>query len=180
LGLEELIGSCIAGDSRAQRELYTRYSRQLYGCCLRYASGYDDAQDILQETFITIFDKLEQYGFKGSFEGWCKRIAVNTALMRYRGTKVYELLNEDQLQSDDDGIEDVETLCIDLMMKLVQELPDRYRMCFTMYAIDGYSHKEIASMMEVTVGTSKSNVARARQQLKTAIIKWRCRDSSAS
>lgn len=178
--LDEIIKLCIAGDSKAQRELYDSYSRQLYGCCLRYASGYDEAQDILQDSFITIFSKLEQYNFKGSFEGWCKRVTVNTALMRYRGTKVYELINEEHLQSDDEVVEEDDSMGIDLLMKFIHELPDRYRMCFTLYAIDGYSHREIAKMMEVTEGTSKSNVARARQQLKVEITKWRCKNSSAS
>lgn len=100
--------------------------------------------------------------------------------MRYRGTKVYELINEEHLQSDDEVVEDDDSMGIDLLMKFIHELPDRYRMCFTLYAIDGYSHREIAKMMEVTEGTSKSNVARARQQLKVEITKWRCKNSSAS
>lgn len=180
MGLDELIVKCIAGDPKAQRELYDRFSRQLYGCSLKYAACYDDAQDILQDSFITIFKKLEQYHFNGSFEGWCKRITVNTALMRYRGVKVYELINEEQIPSDDEVIEEDENMSLELLMKLIQELPVRYRLCFTMYAIDGYGHKEIATMMGISEGTSKSNVARARQQLKQQIIKWRCNDSSAS
>lgn len=180
MGLKELIELCIAGNSKAQRTLYDMYSKQLYGCCLRYGSNYDEAQDLLQDTFITIFEKLGQFKFNGSFEGWCKRIAINTALMRYRGAKVYDLTNEQLLPQENEVIEDDETISIDILMGLVQNLPDRYRMCFTLYAIDGYSHKNIADMMQITEGTSKSNVARARQQLKSDIMKWRCKNSSAS
>lgn len=181
MGIEELIRSCLAGDSGAQKNLYNRFSSQLYGCCLRYASGYDDAQDILQDSFITIFEKLDQFNFKGSFEGWCKRITINTALMRYRGTKVYDLINEENLESEDDNtVDDDDTVTMDILLKMIHELPDRYRMCFTMYAIDGYSHKEIAAMMEINEGTSKSNLARARQHLKIAINKHRLNNYSAS
>lgn len=178
--LKELINACIDCDAVAQKELYGIYASKIYGSCLRYARNYDDAQDILQESFITIFKKLDSYGFKGSFEGWCKRITVNTALMRYRSEKVYQLHYEDQLEDIDTVVEDDSSnIDLDTLLEFIQQLPDKYRICFTMFVIDGYSHKEIASIMEISEGTSKSNVARARNNLKDLVQRWYLKNNSS-
>ena len=151
---KDIITLCQKNDRKAQRELYETISPKLYGSCLRYAPNEAEAQDILQDTFIIIFDKIDQFKFKGSFEGWCKRITVNTALQRYRGTKVYGLVNEDQLE-DTEAVEIEESDDVPLkdLLSMVQGLPERYRLVFTMYVMDGYSHNDIAEMMKITVGT---------------------------
>ncbi len=171
---KEIITLCQNNDRKAQRELYEYISPKLYGSCLRYAPNEAEAQDILQESFITIFKKIEQFKFNGSFEGWCKRIAVNTALQRYRGVKVYDLVNEDQIEDlETANVEEYTDVSLDELLQMVQQLPDRYRLVFTMYVMDGYNHNEIAKMMEISVGTSKSNLARARKHLQTMVRSWR-------
>lgn len=171
---KKIITLCQKNDRKAQKELYQAISPKLYGSCLRYAPNEADAQDILQDTFIIIFKKIDQFKFKGSFEGWCKRIAVNTALQRYRGVKVYDLVNEDQLANlETVEVEESDDVPLKKLLSMVQELPERYRLVFTMYVMDGYSHKEIAEMMKITTGTSKSNLARARQHLQLMVKTWR-------
>lgn len=153
---------------KAQAELYTRYNSVLFSICLKYAPNKTEAEDILQDSFITIFDKIEQYKRKGSFEGWLKRVTINTALQRYRKPTVVSLVNEENIE--DVGVEVIdETITLDFLLKLVQELPDRYRMVFNLYVLDGYSHKEIAKLLSISQGTSKSNLARARKILKNKI-----------
>ncbi|KEZ92514.1 RNA polymerase sigma factor [Nonlabens ulvanivorans] len=171
--LKELINECKKHNRKAQKEIYDRFSGNLFASCLKYAPNYEEAQDVLQDTFIVIFNKIDQFKDDGSFEGWCRRIAVNTALQRYRKKKVFNLVNEDQIKDVQDEVEEIEDIDLNSLLNMVQQLPDRYRMVFSMYVLDGYSHKEIASMMEITEGTSKSNLARARQHLKEMINKWR-------
>lgn len=121
----------------------------------------------MQDAFITIFNRIEQYEGKGSFEGWMKRITVNTVLQKYRKKKLYDITNEQQIEEE---LEDVEVesseIPLDYLLKIIQELPDRYRLVFNLYVLDGYSHKEIAEMLAISDGTSKSNLARARMILK--------------
>ena len=170
---EQLIQQCKQGDRKAQKELYDRYSNVLFGCCLKYASNYQEAQDVLQDSFITIFEKIGQFDDKGSFEGWCKRVTINTALQNYRGKKVYQLEDESRIIDEVVEVEEPETLGLQDMLDMVQQLPDRYRVVFSLYTLDGYGHKEIAEFMGITEGTSKSNLSRARQNLQQMIIKWR-------
>lgn len=176
--LKELINECRKNNRKAQKELYDRFSSNLFASCLKYAPDDQEAQDILQDTFITIFNKIDQFKDEGSFEGWCRRIAVNTALQRYRKKKVFNLVHEDQIK--DEEVQEEETDDIDLknLLAMVQQLPDRYRMVFSMYVLDGYSHKEIARSMNITEGTSKSNLARARKHLKEMINTWRAHNNS--
>mgnify|MGYP003630341313 FL=1 len=136
------------------------------------------AEDNLQDAFLTIFDKIEQYKNKGSFEGWLKRITVNTVLQRYRSEKVFDIINENtivdvELEVDEDNIS------ITYLLQIIQELPDRYRLVFNL-VLDGYSHKDIADMLDINVGTSKSNLARARQTLKQTIENYKTTQSLQS
>lgn len=178
--LKELIHECKNNNRKAQRELYDRLSAKLFASCLKYAPNYQEAQDILQDSFITIYNKIDQFKDKGSFEGWCRRITVNTALMKYRGTKVVDLVNEGQIKDEAIAVEESDDVDLNTMLAMIQQLPDRYRMVFSMYVLDDYSHKEIASMMNITEGTSKSNLARARQHLKIAIMQWREENNSSA
>jgi len=135
--------------------------------CLKYSKSYAEAQDNLQEGFLLIFDKIEQYSHKGSFDGWAKRLMINYVLQQYRKTVFLELVND---VVDDANIEiEDDNLSLELLLKLVQELPDRYRLVFNLYVLDDYSHKEIAEMLGISTGTSKSNLARAKMILKDKI-----------
>jgi RNA polymerase sigma-70 factor (ECF subfamily) len=170
LGLEQLIIDCKNNDAKAQEQLYRLYSSKLFAVCLKYSRSYAEAEDNLQDGFLIIFNKISQYTFKGSFEGWIKRIMVNNVLQQYRNVSFLELVNdvaeEVEVELDNDNVS------LDYLMKIIQELPDRYRLVFNLYVMDGYSHKEIADMLEITTGTSKSNLARARIILKEKIEKY--------
>lgn len=167
--LDELIIQCKKQDAKAQGELYKRYSGILFSICLRYSPNYTEAEDSLQDSFLTIFKKVDQFKDKGSFEGWMKRITVNTVLQKYRKQRVFDIAREDQIVDEADVEVEDEGIPLDFLLKIIQELPDRYRLVFTMYVMDDYAHKEIAQMLGISDGTSKSNLARARMILKTKI-----------
>ncbi len=165
MSLEQLIKKCKQNNSKAQEQLYRLFSGKLFSICLKYSNDYSSAEDTLQDAFITIFNKIHQYKFQGSFEGWIKRITINTALQKYRKQKVFEIINEEQIEEVEVEI-DEEEVSLDHLLQLIQQLPDRYRLVFNLYVLDGYSHKEISEMLSISVGTSKSNLARARYILK--------------
>lgn len=170
MGLNQLIESCKVNDTQAQSELYKLFSSKLFSVCLKYSRNYVEAEDNLQDAFLTIFKKIEQFKYKGSFEGWLKRITVNTVLQKYRREKVFDIVTDD-IEADNTLEIDVDdhTISIDYLLKIIQNLPDRYRLVFNLYVLDGYSHNDIANMLDITIGTSKSNLARARQILKKTI-----------
>ncbi|RIA08265.1 RNA polymerase sigma-70 factor (ECF subfamily) [Flavobacteriaceae bacterium MAR_2010_72] len=172
MSLEQLIEQCKKNDVKAQSELYKLYASKLFSVSLKYSRNTVEAEDNLQDAFVTIFKKIEQYKSKGSLEGWMKRITINTALQRYRTVGVFDIVNEQQIA--DESLElDEDTISIDFLLQIIQELPDRYRMVFNLYALDGYSHKEIAEMLSISTGTSKSNLARARQILKEKLENYK-------
>ncbi|MCB7481848.1 RNA polymerase sigma factor [Christiangramia sediminis] len=168
--LKNLIRQCKNQERNAQEELYRIYAAKLFGVCLKYSDSYHQAEDNLQDGFVTIFDKISQYKDEGSFEGWMKRILINTALQKHRKQKVYALTNEDNIPEEEVEVE-TDDLSVDFLLKCVQELPDRYRQVFNMYVMDGYSHREISEMLKISEGTSKSNLARARMALRDKIEK---------
>lgn len=168
MALDELIEKCKQEDIKAQGELYTLYSSKLFAVCLKYSRNATEAQDNLQDAFLTIFKSMSQYKHKGSFEGWMKRITVNTVLQKYRKERFFEIVNENQIEDPEIEIEE-NSFSLDFLLKLIQELPDRYRLVFNLYVLDDYSHQEVAEMLGITVGTSKSNLARARMILKNKI-----------
>ncbi len=168
MSLDKLIEQCKEENLKAQEELYKLFSTKLYTVCLKYSRNAMDAQDNLQDAFLTIFKSIKQYQYKGSFEGWIKRITINVVLQTYRKERYFEIINDDFLEEPEIEIEE-NTLSLDFLLQIIQELPDRYRMVFNLYVLDGYSHQEIAEMLDITVGTSKSNLARARMILKTKI-----------
>ena len=128
---------------------------------------------------MTIFEKISQYSGKGSLEGWLKRIVINTALQRYRKQGVFDIVNEDQIEDVQIDV-DTETVNLDFLLSSIQELPDRYRLVFNLYVLDGYSHKEISEMLDITTGTTKSNLARARKILKDKIENYMANFNSQS
>ena len=168
MGLKDLIRKCRNNDRNAQEQLYRLYAAKLFGVCLKYSSSRQEAEDNLQDGFVTIFEKISQYKNEGSFEGWMKRILINSALQKHRQQKVYGITNEDYLQQEEVEVE-TEDLSVDFLLQCVQSLPDRYRQVFNLYVMDGHSHKEIAELLKISEGTSKSNLARARMALKDKI-----------
>lgn len=170
MGLKDLIRRCRNQDRNAQEQLYRLYAAKLFGLCLKYSDNYQEAEDNLQDGFVTIFEKISQYKSEGSFEGWMKRIIINTALQKHRQQKLYEITNEENIWEEEVEI-DTEELSVDFLLECVQGLPDRYQQVFNLYVMDGFSHKEIAGMLKISEGTSKSNLARARMALKDRIEK---------
>ena len=168
MSLDQLIHNCKKQDIKAQEQLYRLYANKLFAVCLKYSGSHQQAEDNLQDGFMIIFDKIRQYQDKGSFEGWMKRIMINTTLQKYRKQTVFDIYSEDQVK--DPAIEiDEELVSVDYLLEIIQELPDRYRQVFNLYALDGFSHKEISEMLQISTGTSKSNLARARMILKEKI-----------
>ena len=179
MSLEQLIKKCKKNDAKAQSQIYKLYANKLFSLCLKYSRSYSEAEDNLHDAFITIFNKIKQYKSSGSFEGWMKRVAINTALLRYRSEGVFDIINEDKIEDVKVEIESDE-VGLDFLLKIIQELPDRYRLVFNLYALDGYSHKEIAEMLKISNGTSKSNLARARLILKEKIEEYKAMSNSHS
>lgn len=166
--IEQLIYECTKRNTKAQEQLYRLLAPKLFSVCLKYSRNYEEAQDNLQEGFLLIFDKISQFKNKGSFEGWAKRVVINYALQQYRNQNVFEIVSENIPDIENVEIDD-ENISLDFLTKIIQELPDRYRLVFNLYVIDDYSHKEIAEMLGINIGTSKSNLARAKAILKEKI-----------
>ena len=169
--IRDLIKGCKAGKSHAQRKLYELYADKMYLVCLRYARDEMEAEDILQEGFIRIFNKIGTFKGEGSIEGWIRRVIVNIAIRHCQNrNRIQQLVNISDV--DEERVEDVVPECdfdLEDLLKMVHSLPDGYQTIFNMFAIEGFSHKEIAEKLGITVGTSKSQVARAREQLKKMI-----------
>ena len=170
--LIKYIEGCKRNDPKSQKWVFDRYYRLMFGVCLRYYSDHDRVKDIVQEGFLKVFSNIEGYTSKGSFEGWLKRVTINTVLQQYRNQKVFDIVNENIIDDTEIDI-DEDAISIDYLLQIIQELPDRYRLIFNLYVLDGYSHKDIASMLDINIGTSKSNLARARQILKKTIVNYR-------
>ncbi len=154
----------------AQSQLYQIYSDKLFAVCLKYCRNYEDAEDTLQDSFITIFKKINQYKNKGSFEGWLKRITINTALQKYRDTAAIQVVDKilENKKTEEINFKYL-TIDVNILLGFIQKLPDRYRMIFNLYVLDNYSHKEISKLLGISEGTSKSNLSRARKILKEQI-----------
>lgn len=169
--LDQLIEACKAGKREAQSDLYRMFAPKLFVVSLRYSRDETEAEDTLHEAFINIYSKINQYSGKGSFEGWIKKIVVNIALEKYRNRyrmqTVEDITTYDTRTVNDDAYDAMNEA---QLLELIQQLPPRYKMVFNMYAIDGYSHKEIAGIMGIDEGTSKSNLSRARKILQNKIF----------
>lgn len=168
MNLKKLISQCRKQDRSSQEKLYREYADKLFVLCLKYSRDYEEAKDNLQDGFIKIFQNISQFKGKGSFEGWMTRIMINTALKKYQGRSVFLSIEEEQLEEPE--VEDDEELfTVSFLIELVQDLPERYRLVFNLYTMEGYTHAEIAKMLNISEGTSKSNLARARLKLKEKI-----------
>lgn len=171
--LEHLINACMAGERHAQNRLYTLFSPRLFMVCQRYTSDRAEAEDILQEGFIRIFTYLGQFKHQGSFEGWMRRIMVNCALQRYQQRSAAHLVvhMEDAQIPGSENNDAPSSLGQKELLKLVQQLPPAYRMVFNLYVFEGYKHREIAEILGISEGTSKSNLSDARSLLQKQILK---------
>lgn len=169
----ELIEKCKQKDPLAQQALYDKYCRRFKGVCLRYANYELEADDMLQDSFIKIFEKISTYNYSGSFEGWMRRIVVNTALDHIKRNKKYASdIDFEQV----DFYRRVHSLIVEKMeakelLKIIATIPQGYRTVFNLYAIEGYSHKEIAEMLGITESTSKSQYSRAKQYIQEILKK---------
>lgn len=169
--LQEIINGCKKASITHQKALYSLYSKIIYNISLKYCKNPTDAEDNLHDTFIEAFTNIESFKNKGSFEGWLKRIAINKAISKYKYSFNFKDLDnliypiaETEIQLNDQQIN------LDQLLSLIQELPNQYRIVFNLYELDEYSHKEIAVILNITEGTSKSNLFKAKSILKSKII----------
>lgn len=170
----QIIAGCKEQRRDAQKMLYEKYSRTMYGICLRYTSDSDNAKDLLQDGFIKVFSNIHSFLEKGSFEGWMKRIFINLALENIRKQKnIIEtsdyIDNLPEMVDDDTEDDQMYRISETELLKMIQELPKGYSAVFNLYAIEDFSHKEIAQMLGITEGTSRSQYVRARQLLQEKV-----------
>jgi RNA polymerase sigma factor (sigma-70 family) len=169
--IKKIIKGCLDGNRRDQELMYRRHSAKLFAVCLQYSGNDEEARDILQDGFIKIFNNLHNYKHEGSFEGWIRKI-VNTALEKFRNRhNLYRVDDIDTISEPeaDPYTEDYAGLEAFDLLYIIRELPPKYRMVFNLYAIEGYSHKEIGKMLSISEGTSKSNLSRARVILQRRV-----------
>ena len=166
-----MVKACLKNKRQAQKELYDRFSYMMKGVCLRYSKNEQEAEDLLQESFITAFEKLKQYNNKGALGGWLRKITFNKAIEHYRKNKNKQntvLIIETDLTIDTSAIEQLD---LEDLLEKIQQLPIGYRTVFNLYAVDGYKHQDISKILNISVGTSKSQYSRARQMLIKMIEK---------
>jgi RNA polymerase sigma factor (sigma-70 family) len=170
---EQLIDGCKARNPLSQRQLYEKYSRKMMGVCLRYTNNRDEAQDVLQDGFVKVFEKISSFQSQGSFEGWLRRIFVNTSLDNIRKNKENNLLADiDQVGYALDSGQSVEgDLNAEELMKILNSIPAGYKVVFNMFVIEGYSHKEIADELGVSESTSKTQFLRAKAYIMKVMQK---------
>lgn len=166
----EIIQGCIKEDRGCQQELFLRYSGKMLAVCVRYTRHKMEAEDILQDAFVKIFDNIHKFGFKGSFEGWIRRIVINTALKNYNKKSFTQeqigLENQPEFAEEPTSYA---TLQQQELLRLISRLPEGYRLVFNLYAIEGYNHKEIADMLGIRESTSRSQLVKARKMLQSMI-----------
>ena len=171
---DELIRGCLQEDASCQKEIFNRFAGRMLGVCNRYARNSADAEDILQDAFIKVFDKIYQFKFEGSFEGWIRRIVVNTALKKYtiirydKEVSGYEITDRNESSMEASAYAHLNEK---ELLGMINDLPDGYRLIFNLYVIEGYQHEEIAQMLKIQPGTSRSQLVKARNMLKQQIIK---------
>jgi len=168
---KQLLEKCLEKNRKAQNELYMKYAPKLFGTCLRYSKNNTDAEDILQEGFIKIFKYLKDFRNEGHFEGWMRKIMVTTSLNFYkRKSLLNKEVDPEFVNAPSMSVPDViSLLSSEELLSMIQELPDGYRMVFNLNTIEGYSHKEIGEIMNISVNTSKSQLSRARNSLQKKI-----------
>ena len=168
----ELIQGCIREDRRTQRELFNRYAGKMMTVCLRYARHRMEAEDLLQDSFIKVFDHIKSFEGKGSFEGWIRRIVVNTALKNIsRHSFQKEGIGLENIQESSEDPSVFSHLSEQELLSLISSLPNGYRICFNLYVIEGFSHREIGEMLHIEESTSRSQLVKARNMLQNMVLK---------
>jgi RNA polymerase sigma factor (sigma-70 family) len=166
---KRLVEGCLIGDAKIQRTFYEKYADTMYAICLRYSSNQDEAKDFLQAGFIKIFDNLDRFRFTGSLEGWMKRIMVNNALEQLRKKMRFSKMAsiDDVVLQDERGVtHNMHGLEVNDLLEVISKLPTGYRTVFNLYVLEGYSHKDIGEELGINVGTSKSQLSKARNMLQ--------------
>lgn len=168
--LKRVIEKCKKRNKKAQKQLYEKYSAMFYAICYRYAKSEDEASDILQDGFLKIFLNIEKYT-EGNFEAWMRRIIINTAISHYHhNLKHYYHQDIDKVDDlDHDSVNETD-YTMDELLNIIKTLPDGYRLIFNLYAVEGYKHKEISEMLEIDLGTSKSQYSRARKLVREKLL----------
>lgn len=168
---EELIRRCLKNEARAQKDFYGRYAPKMYGVCMRFAKSQMEADDFLQEGFIKVFTNLKSFRQEGSLEGWIRRTIVNTAINLLKKNSKYlkdiEIEKADLIPQNEAG--PVENLGVNELLELIAQLPTGYRMVFNLNVIEGYTHREISELLDISENTSKSQLSRARNTLQKKI-----------
>ncbi|MBB6001762.1 sigma-70 family RNA polymerase sigma factor [Arcicella rosea] len=168
---EALVKACQKGDPKAQRRVYEKYSPKMLGICFRYVHDEFEAEEIMIEGFVKVFDKINSFKLEGSFEGWIRRIMVNESLMYLRSNKKTQFeVSYDQILYEPEPEQFKTDLETKDLLKLIEKLPTGYRTVFNLYAIEGFSHAEIANQLGITESTSKSQLSRARVILQNAVV----------
>jgi len=170
--IDTLVNKCKAGERKAQELLYKQFAAKMLGVCIRYATDRMEAEDMLQNGFIRVFQKMSDYRGEGSFEGWVRRIMVHSSIEYYR--KHHKMMQVvDMNETDEPSVDPVAMANLDAkdLIALIQQLAPGYRMVFNLYAIEGFSHKEIGEIMGISEGASKSQLSRARAILKEQVLK---------
>ncbi|ARN77697.1 hypothetical protein BST97_06625 [Nonlabens spongiae] len=170
MDIKKCIKKINSGDQKAMAMLYEKYKNDFYYTAIKYSKSDEDAQDIIQDTFITVFNDISKYRGSGTFEGWMKRILINKAISRYKSQGKFQVLfNENRLE--DVEIEDsrLSELSVQELLSFVRELPNQYRLVFNLYELDDLSHDEISELLGISQGTSKSNLHRAKVILKEKV-----------
>lgn len=170
--LDHYIQKCIENDRGGQQKIYQLFAPVLYGLCLKYMKNEADAQDVFQEAFIIVFQKISQYRFEGSFEGWLKRIFINKLIETLNKRKRDFLFVDATFEEDIVEEEEMDSFALpqEKLLDCIQQLPDQYRLVFNLYFFEKMKHKEIASLLNITEGTSKSNLNRAKNNLQKKIL----------
>ena len=173
---EDLINRCLRKEAKAQERFYKRFAPKMYGVCLRFAKNQMEADDILQEGFIKVFTNLKTYRGEGSLEGWIRRTIVNTAINLYKKNAKYtrdiEIEKAEVVQNNDEGA--LDKISVQELLMLIRDLPTGYRMVFNLNVIEGYTHKEISQLLDISENTSKSQLSRARQTLQKKVLEIKC------
>lgn len=169
---DKIIEGCISGKRRAQNQLYQKYASGMLGVCLRYSKNLAEAEDILQDGFIKVYKNIKNFRKEGSFEGWIRRIIINSAITHINKNKIsFNEIDEEKMEyPDETETESYSPVDQEVLLNLIQKMPEGYRMVMNLYVFEGFTHKEISNVLNISENTSKSQLSKARKYLKNKLI----------